>query len=539
MRHALLIFLVALPLVPVAEAQSPLDVYDFQFTLGTDRVIMPGPNSNVLIPFTFEDRSKDSTAAGGSTPAGATSPLLHDVRFQFKPEVEDPGWIVAASPAAFQTVGGETKEGNLILSVFGNAQNANFVVNVTVIFEPAFGERREAYYTISGYFLGAEVFAAQPPSFQQVRPHEIFHPEIRIVNGAMAPRGFDVEVVSNPCDLDVGTQSNNIIPGRESGSNLGTVPVSIQAPFDKIWYFSELCIVGLAVAPTDNPEATKAVNVNIQVNGPYFDPVWAFWLLAIALSIFIIVMVVRDRKARIEEEILGKPQKPWTIPVEKLYLEKLKETDERAWYVVRHHLMEEEYRSALMWYNDFKRATKATRTKEAVIVKHEHRYEAWKKRQRKKVEAPLREADRYEAKLQRQIDKAAEKDFKKEHKKWEVLTKKLRAHHESKVEKANEKHQKALQRAAKKGLPEPEMPVIPAPDLPEEPKPTFVKLEDHKLAKKAAKFRAKMEKKHGNLDVRYEKKRLAYKQKVIRKVRRVARKLDDPGFIEEHPLAAE
>ncbi len=63
-------------------------------------------------------------------------------------------------------------------------------------------------------------------------------------------------------------------------------------------------------------------------------------------------------------------------------------------------------------------------------------------------------------------------------------------------------------------------------------------LADHRWAKKAAGYRRRRVRQQGNLEVAFEKKEARYLAKLQRKVQRIARKLDDPDFVVEHPLLA-
>jgi hypothetical protein len=110
------------------------------------------------------------------------------------------------------------------------------------------------------------------------------------------------------------------------------------------------------------------------------------------------------------------------------------------------------------------------------------------------------------------------------------------APHAKQVERALERWQKDSKKAAKKGLEAPPRPVLAEPDYPEEPEPRSLALADHKWAKRAARYRARRVKEQGDLEVRFEKADARHLARLRRKVQRMARKLDDPDFVAEHPL---
>ncbi len=240
----------------------------------------------------------------------------------------------------------------------------------------------------------------------------------------------------------------------------------------------------------------------------------------------------RDRDARPKLVM----RRTFTVPVERVYLEHLEARDPRAAYVVRHFLMEEEYRSALLWYRSFKTATKGTRAKETLVVAQENAYERFKNKWQKKIDRPIKKADRFEAKLQRKLDRRAKADVRKERRSWKKNVAKAEARHEKRSAKLLAAWEKASKKAAKRGEAAPPKPEIGEPDVPAKPEIQKVLLADTKLQKRADRMRSRMVKKQGNLDVRFEKKDARRLAKVRRKVNKIARKIDDPEFAEEHPL---
>ncbi len=314
------------------------------------------------------------------------------------------------------------------------------------------------------------------------------------------------------------------------------ITVAVRAPATSV-LFQQRCSIGLEVAPTDNPSASQGVPLSANVTpGLFVDPPVVFNLFLLVLFILLLILFLKRRKEKLEEEILGKPQKPWTIPVEKVYLSHLKAKDERAWYMVRNFLMEEEYRSALLWYYAYKKATKGSRKKERLVLKQEKSYTAWKAAWAKDIAKPMRKADKFEAKLQRKLDRKARKTVSKDVARWRNLVAKLEAASAKEHARALAAHEKAARKAEKKGQPAPPAPRASKPDLPPEPQPIPILLADHRWSKKAARTRRRMAKRQGNLEVKFERADARKLRKLERKVRAIARKLDDPEFIEEHPL---
>ncbi len=517
--------------LPGADAQAGQDLlYEF------DLIVPYGPhevpiNGMVQIPVVLRDGSRDGTATVVPGDPAGLALFAHRVSWELSSEFEnDQGWVVQPM-TGYPSFAGSERETMLTVLAGPTTTNPYFKVNVTAIIQTDGGTHYRSAQVLF-YTPGIAGFAVRSAQSFDLGPREVGAAGLIVTNVGVFPRFFEAQVAENPCDLRVTPPPTTIIPGRQSG----VMSFSIQGPEDSLLYLSENCSLRLTVIATDNPDREVGAIVSVVVNGWYVDPTWVFWTIGAIVAMVLLLLFVASRKARIEEELLGKPQKPWTIPVEKVYLERLKEEDPHAYYVVRHYLMEDEYRSALLWYHAFKRGTKNQRAKERMIVAQERSYERWRKREQRKADRPLRAADRYEAKLQKKLDRKVGRRHRKEKAKWDALVKKLNAAHAKKVEKAEAKWAAAAKKARKRGQPEPEKPDLGEPDLPDAPVLVSVPLEEHKWSRKADRFRARKDRKNQRLLAKFEKADARRLAKVRRKAQRAARKLDDPDFVDEHPL---
>lgn len=479
------------------------------------------------------DQSRDSPA--GLVPGAGGQVVPHTVEFAVQPLVEDPGWSVGL-PAPLTLYAGQTGLAQFPFKVIGATRVETFQVNLTVTMRSQqTGSQQVLYATIGARTGGFETLLATVKDTPQLHPRELGAVRIEVQNLGLFETTYEFDVVENTCNMPVGVPQS-LYAGPKSTV---TATVEFKTPWkEKLWYLSESCGLGVKIYPTGKEDiSSTTAQITVQVNGQsVFHIEKLFPVFLVLVVILVVILLVLRRKERIEEEILGKPQKPWLIPVEALYLRALRQKDERAWYVVRHHLMEEEYRSSLLWYKSYKKATRGSRKKETLVLRQEKKYERWKAKWAKRLAKPLKEADRFEARLQRKLDRKAAKLDRKDAAKVSNLTKKMAAAHAKQVERALEKWQKASKKAEKKGLAVPQRPVLPEPDYPEEPEPRTILLAEHKWSKKAARFRARRVKEQGNLEVRFEKADARHLARLRRKVQRMARKLDDPDFVAEHPL---
>ncbi len=519
-----LVLIILAAFVPVTAAQQ-VELLGLEVEVSESLVVVPLGGVGPFV-VTVTDRSNDGT---GNIPGGPAAGLVHTVTFEVEGD-QPRGWSMNIPPSRVINSGQSIDFQFRFLSTQA-VGNPYYPVTIGVILSGN-GESIRHNLTVTAYSPGRDGFNAQVSSSFQVAPEQIESVPLKITNIGLYPRTFDLAVGDNPCGVGIVPPSSILVAGKSTLE----ISISLQGPTDKIWYFTEACSITLRLIPQDNPNIDQTVILGGQVNGGYFNPVWAFWAVAIVLAAILLFFFIAGRKARIEEELLGKPQRPWTIPVEAVYLKHLKERDPRAHYVVRHFLMEEEYQSSLLWYKEFKHATRGGRSKERLVVAQEHKLERFEKRWKRRLAHPLLLADRLESKLQKKLDRKGKGSLRKQHRNWRKITKKMQAAHEAKVSKATEKWEKQAAKAAKKGKPAPEAPTFATPDYPIEPSLDRLLLADHKWNKKAERFRRKQVKRQGNLEVKFERKEARLLRKVRRRVEKVARKLDDPDFAAEHPM---
>jgi hypothetical protein len=525
-----------LPLLSVSAGAQGEVLYDFSIrdVPALTEVPWEGMAGRADVNFTFVDASHDSPT--GYVPGGPPTQglLYHKVKVEVQPfPAAKEGWVATADTPDFNSVAGTTTPIGIRVNAYASATDPYFriLVNLTITTQDGSTFHRLADMSFFTKGFPGFVILEQGP-YITLGQREIGTQNVVLWNRASLPRAFTFEVGRNDCKLWINPPGTTTLAGYEQRA----VPFQVVGPEEHIWYQGSACTYQMVVRAQDNPEAPQSASIPVRVQGLYIDPLYLFWAAAAALLLLLLVAAVRRYKERRDESLLGKPQKPWLIPVEKLYLEALKRKDPRAWYTVRHFLMEDEYRSSLLWYKAYKAATKGDRKKERLILKHERTYERWKAKWARRIAKPLTLADRFESKLQRKLDRRSRKTLRKARRRWRKSNRHLEAAHRKAVERAAERHAKAAAKAAKKGRPEPVALAIDAPAQSPEPVLVPLTLATHRWAKRAARYRRRMEKRQGNLEVRFERQDARYLARLRGKVNRIARKLDDPTFVAEHPL---
>ena len=103
-----------------------------------------------------------------------------------------------------------------------------------------------------------------------------------------------------------------------------------------------------------DPDESFNNTVTVITRGIYISEMITIYSAAFLTLVFIVVAFLFYRRKRFLEKKCKKPEKPWNISNEKKYLENLKKQDKKA-HNEALKMMEDEYRSALLWYKDYRK----------------------------------------------------------------------------------------------------------------------------------------------------------------------------------------
>ena len=139
-------------------------------------------------------------------------------------------------------------------------------------------------------------------------------------------------------------------PGEE-----GQALVGVAAPrtFSAAGFITS---INVSAYSADDPKTIFYNTITLKTSGIYAtgETTYNGALLLAILFVLVAMYLYFLRKRR--EKICKKPEKPWEIPEEKDYLEKLKEKNKEEYNKVL-EMMKEEYESSLLWYNSYVKAT--------------------------------------------------------------------------------------------------------------------------------------------------------------------------------------
>ena len=159
-----------------------------------------------------------------------------------------------------------------------------------------------------------------------------------------------------------------LYPGETGYAEVGLITKPVA--YDR----GTLHSVGIEVYACDQPNVTLSSGVlSVRTQGFAIQGIFSFkysWHLFFVGIIVIICGAVYLFIRRLKlTEICKKPQKPWTIPEEKKYLDKLLKEEKTEEHEKTLKMMKEEYTSALLWYKSYREFLIKEKRKEGKLKK--------------------------------------------------------------------------------------------------------------------------------------------------------------------------
>jgi len=200
-----------------------------------------------------------------------------------------------------------------------------------------------------------------PPPPLDIKPYEVKSIPVTIQNLGSHIDTFNFRVKTSDKNIFVTPPpAITIKPGEEVQALVG---VAAPKTFLSIGSTTSIFLEAYSV---DDPNSVFSNTIILSTIGVYTagSPTYNFVLILITLLVIIGLIIYFTKKRR--EKISKKPEKPWNIPEEKQYLEKLKEKDKQK-YIDTIDMMKDEYKSALLWHkyycDDIIRKNKSTKRK--------------------------------------------------------------------------------------------------------------------------------------------------------------------------------
>lgn len=152
-------------------------------------------------------------------------------------------------------------------------------------------------------------------------------------------------------DDDLRVMSPNKVIVLDAGETK-QVSIDVLTP-DKTFDIGTPYEIHVYAKSSSDPNQVHVASLRVISKGMYISPlifIIATPIIIIIVLFFIFFIYLKDKRDR---EQFGKPNKPWTIPAEKKYLQELKEKDSKK-YEEALKMMHDEYQSSLDWYQSNK-----------------------------------------------------------------------------------------------------------------------------------------------------------------------------------------
>jgi len=263
---------------------------------------------------------------------------------------------------------------------------------------------------------------APPP--MEIQPYQVLSIPVTIRNLGSHTDTFNFRVNTTDKDMFVSPPpAITLNPGEEGQALVGVASPKI---FRSIGSVSSINLEAYSI---EEPEKVFRNTIILSMEGIHVSGGNIYYGVLILIILVIIVMFLlfflRKRRAKICE----KPEKPWEIPEEKEYLEKLKEKNKEEYKKVL-EMMKQEYESSLLWYTSYVKTMMGKDRQEkqkAKVAKKEKKVTEKPKTKKIEEKKPI---ETKEEKIEKASEKPAEKievESQEERRKQEAI---LRIKHE-------------------------------------------------------------------------------------------------------------
>jgi hypothetical protein len=292
-------------------------------------------------------------------------PFLGYTSLRFEPEIiqgNPNGWRLRVTPNAIpQANSGRTYILNLEIQADDINIDYAVVVGIRAIRSSVYGEDiGDSYIYIPVKASALNNIKMQTTSTTiEAAPHSIVRFDATISNYGYYKDMFSIELRS---ENDLKILSPNQVIVLEPGSNQ-KISIDVLTP-EKLFDPGTPNRIEVYIFSSGDPDAMHIGSLVVITKGVFISPL-AFIIAAPIILVLLVILLffiyIKDKQDR---EMYGKPDKPWLIPEEKRYLEKLKSEDKEKYSEVL-SMMRDEYASSLLWYQSYKDSIKQNENKEA------------------------------------------------------------------------------------------------------------------------------------------------------------------------------
>lgn len=350
-------------------------------------------------------------------------PFLGFTSLRFEPQVVegDPrGWYTKIDPTAISEADqGRTYQLKLYVKTDNIAVDYAVVIGINVtrlnVYGNVFGES-EIYIPVKASSLNNIKMDAGSVTSKQIAPHSYGEFDVTLQNLGYYRDMFQLKFIADN-GLIVAASQQIIVLSPDESQNL---KIEFLTP-EKFFDIGTPNTIQVYATSASDPNPMLIGTLVVITQGFYISPLIGIILAPIIIIIILIYFFFFYLKKRRDKELFGKPEKPWKLPEEQQHLRELKQQDNKA-YKKERLMMEDEYKSAILYYQDYRQSVKA-KPKEEVPEKKEQskkplstlfkKSEKPPKIEEKKVEAIVPAEDKNKEKALAKIQREQAKQLKR------------------------------------------------------------------------------------------------------------------------------
>lgn len=473
--HVFALLLAAPALLPSVDAQLP-DAERMELSSSIDHGFelltqLANPAAGLQSSGTFYFRAEDLSLEreeGTLAPGRNYHSITISARI-LTPNAAAQGWLVGGLKDYFiqgypNRVGGFVVDGNFSVSVTPAAS----LLEVDGVLEIALSNRTPAYDIVHRHLWKARLAPlpnariALPSTQISVTPDDPASFRVQLINDDFYEHSYALRAYFQDAE---GVSPERVAIAGGGTFRLGpketrNVTMSFYAPAEKFWYRDQIAFVTIEATNLDGTGQRTDVLL-VTIRGFYVDENLILTTLLFLFALALLIWLFLHAKRAYEKRYLGRPIPPWNIPEERVQLDRIRQEDPRAHYVLRYFLMEQEYRSALLWFHAYKKISrrelkgelraihyreKAVEMEQVPAERFEHAFARVERRFARKLDRRNERTDRKVAALQARLERNYMRDFKRDHQKWKKAVENVTAKHDGPHAREHKRWKKEVQK---------------------------------------------------------------------------------------------